>query len=131
MKERCGVGWLKLVVRHAGIGTQLLCRPECDVLLAHCATFLARARKSHAVYGALGRAYDAVDIPGPGGLLDVPLHLRPPTSSVGRELGWGSGYSANLSTVGGLRSSTSQTLCRTRTFSKTDWEDPNLRADFF
>ena len=42
-------------------GTQLLGRPECDVLLAHCATHLARARKSHAVYGALGRAYAALD----------------------------------------------------------------------
>ena len=84
-------------------GTQLLGRPECDVLLAHCATYLARARKSHAVYGALGRAYAAVDSPGPGGLPAVPLHLRPATSSVGRELGWGSGYSANLSTVGNLQ----------------------------
>ena len=84
-------------------GTQLLGRPECNVLLAHCATYLARARKSHAVHGALGRAYAAVDNPGLGGLPGVPLHLRPSTSSAGRELGWGSGYSANLSTVGGLQ----------------------------
>lgn len=30
-------------------GCQLIGRPECNVLLAHCAVYLARAKKSHEV----------------------------------------------------------------------------------
>ena len=72
-------------------GTQLLGRPEADVLLAQAAVYLARAPKSMEVYGALARAYQLID--GAGEQPGVPLHLRNPTSRLTRELGWGQGYS--------------------------------------
>ena len=78
-------------------GTQLLGKPECDVLLAQACTYLARAPKSHEVYHALGKAYQTIDTSDsqPG----VPLHLRNSTSSLTRQQGWGKGYSSDLSEV--------------------------------
>merc|ERR1712083_42825 len=84
-------------------GTQLLGRPECDVLLAQCTTYLARAHKSHEVYGALGEVYKVIDNPGVGGLPGVPLHLRSSGGKVGRDLGWGEGYSHDLGRVASFK----------------------------
>jgi len=84
-------------------GTQLLGRPECDVLLAQCTTYLARAKKSHEVYGALGEVYRVIDNPGEGGLPGVPLHLRSSGGKVGRDLGWGDGYSHDLGRVASFK----------------------------
>lgn len=80
-------------------GAQLLGRPECDVLLAQATVHLARAPKSHEVYAALTNVYEAIDNPGPGGLPDVPLHLRQGGGRVGKEQGWGVGYSFDLGKV--------------------------------
>jgi len=80
-------------------GAQLLGRPECDVLLAQATVHLARAPKSHEVYAALTNVYEAIDNPGPGGLPDVPLHLRQGGGRVGKEQGWGVGYSSDLGKV--------------------------------
>ena len=80
-------------------GLQLLGRPECDVLLAQATVHLARAPKSHEVYSALTNVYEAIDNPGPGGLPDVPLHLRQGGGRVGKEQGWGVGYSFDLGKV--------------------------------
>ena len=80
-------------------GAQLLGRPECDVLLAQATTHLARAPKSHEIYGALTNVYNAIDNPGPRGLPDVPLHLRQGGGKVGKVQGWGEGYSFELGKV--------------------------------
>ena len=78
-------------------GSQLLGKPECDVLLAQAVVHLARAPKSHEVYHALGRVYKEID--GSGTQPNVPLHLRNATSSMTRDLGWGKGYSSDLRKV--------------------------------
>jgi len=78
-------------------GSQLLGKPECDVLLAQAVVHLARAPKSHEVYHALGRVYKEID--GSGAQPNVPLHLRNATSSMTRDLGWGKGYSSDLRKV--------------------------------
>ena len=80
-------------------GAQLLGRPECDVLLAQATVHLARAPKSHEVNAALTNVYDVIDNPGPGGLPDVPLQLRQGGGRVGKEQGWGVGYSFDLGKV--------------------------------
>ena len=78
-------------------GCQLIGRPECDVILAQCTTYLARAQKSHEVYHAMHRVKELIKedtiIP------PVPLHLRNSTSSLERKLGYGSGYSYDLDNV--------------------------------
>jgi len=84
-------------------GAQLLGKPECDVLLAQCTVYLSRAKKSHEVYGALTSAYNLIDNPGPQGLPDVPIHLRQGGGKVGSQLGWGQGYSFDLSKVGNIQ----------------------------
>ena len=81
-------------------GSQLLGKPECDVLLAQAVVHLARAPKSHEVYHALGRVYKEID--GTGTQPNVPLHLRNATSSMTRDLGWGKGYSSDLRKVEGF-----------------------------
>ena len=78
-------------------GSQLLGKPECDVLLAQAAVHLARAPKSHKVYHALSRVYQEID--GAGAQPNVPLHLRNATSGTTRELGWGRGYTSDLNKV--------------------------------
>jgi len=81
-------------------GSQLLGKPECDVLLAQAVVHLARAPKSHEVYHALGRVYKEID--SSGTQPNVPLHLRNATSSMTRDLGWGKGYSSDLKKVQGI-----------------------------
>ena len=80
-------------------GSQLLGRPECDLLLAQATVHLARADKSHELLHALSRVYSIIDDPGPGGLPDVPLHLKMGGGKVGAQLGWGKGYSHDLDKV--------------------------------
>ena len=82
-------------------GCQLIGRPECNVLLAECAVYLARAPKSHEVYGAmnavLGLLSDPENPPPP-----VPFHLRNASSKLDRERGFGKGYSYDLQKVRGI-----------------------------
>ena len=80
-------------------GSQLLGRPECDLLLAQATVHLARARKSHELQHALSRVYSIIDDPGPHGLPDVPLQLKMGGGKVGVQLGWGRGYSHDLDKV--------------------------------
>jgi len=77
-------------------GCQLIGRPECDVILAECALYLARAPKSHEVYAAMKAAKDKLYAYEGGAVPAVPLHLRNPTSKLDRERGYGNGYSYNL-----------------------------------
>ncbi|RLN44799.1 hypothetical protein BBJ29_006217 [Phytophthora kernoviae] len=69
--------------------------PECDVVLAHCATMLARAPKSIEVYSAYKRAKLSIKEWGKGALPDVPLHLRNAPTKLMKELGYGKEYKYN------------------------------------
>ncbi|XP_010914290.1 uncharacterized protein [Elaeis guineensis] len=65
--------------------------PECDVCLAQCVAYLARAPKSVAVYRALNEARRVVKESG-GGNDGVPLHLRNAPTKLMKEMGYGEGY---------------------------------------
>lgn len=66
--------------------------PECGVILAQCATYLARATKSVAVYEAYEKALgDVRSLPN----LPVPLHIRNAPTSLMKNLGYGKGYKYN------------------------------------
>uniref|UniRef100_S4RHT0 WRN helicase interacting protein 1 n=1 Tax=Petromyzon marinus TaxID=7757 RepID=S4RHT0_PETMA len=68
--------------------------PECEVILAQCATYLARAPKSVEVYAAYNRAKTSVRCHR-GPLPSVPLHLRNAPTGLMRNLGYGRGYKYN------------------------------------
>ena len=72
-------------------------RPECNVLLAQCAIYLAKAPKSHLVYAAMNKAVQ--EIRNTTSIPAVPLILRNPTSKQDREDGYGVGYTYNLEHV--------------------------------
>ncbi|MDO8559614.1 MAG: replication-associated recombination protein A [bacterium] len=63
--------------------------PECDVILAQCAVYLARSPKSVEVYRAYGQVKQDVKttVNEP-----VPLHLRNASTGLMREVGYGKGY---------------------------------------
>jgi putative ATPase len=69
--------------------------PEADVVLAHCAVKLARARKSVMVYRGLGAVKHALaDEPGLAAS-EVPVHLRNAPTRLMRELEYGKEYKYN------------------------------------
>ncbi|CAG2054834.1 unnamed protein product [Timema podura] len=70
---------------------QLLGLPECDVHLAQCAVYLARAPKSTEVYQALLKAKECI-AKHKGALPSVPLHLRNAPTRLMKDLGYGKGY---------------------------------------
>jgi putative ATPase len=63
--------------------------PEGKLALVQCAVYLARARKSNALYAALGRAERDV---AETAAEPVPLHLRNASTRLMKELGYGEGY---------------------------------------
>lgn len=66
--------------------------PECGVILAQCAAYLARSTKSIAVYEAYEKALgDVRSLPN----LPVPLHIRNAPTSLMKGLGYGKGYKYN------------------------------------
>ncbi|ESO83048.1 hypothetical protein LOTGIDRAFT_236835 [Lottia gigantea] len=68
--------------------------PECGVILAQCAVYLARAPKSveiTAAYSKVKKCIQEHEGPLPG----VPLHLRNATSKLNKSLGYGKGYKYN------------------------------------
>ncbi|XP_066537665.1 ATPase WRNIP1 [Hoplias malabaricus] len=68
--------------------------PECEVILAQCAVYLARAPKSVDVY----KAYNNVKVclrNHKGPLPPVPLHLRNAPTRLMKELGYAKGYKYN------------------------------------
>jgi len=70
----------------------LIGMPECNVILAQCVAYLARAPKSNALYVAYGRAAaDVKEKPSYG----VPLHLRNAPTKLMKELDYGKGYKYN------------------------------------
>ena len=82
-------------------GCQLIGRPECDVILAECVVYLARAKKSHEVYNAMNKVKQLLANASQNP--PVPLHLRNPTSSLERNLGYGAGYTYDLNRVKDIR----------------------------
>lgn len=66
--------------------------PECGVILAQCAAYLARSQKSVTVYRAYNKALEDVrNLPN----LPVPLHIRNAPTSLMKGLGYGKGYKYN------------------------------------
>ena len=79
-------------------GCQLIGKPECFLLLAEAAVYLARAPKSHEVYGTFSKVM-AMLKEGEGNLPGVPLHLRNANTKLDKQMGYGNGYSFDLSKV--------------------------------
>ncbi|KAJ1929848.1 DNA-dependent ATPase mgs1 [Tieghemiomyces parasiticus] len=71
---------------------QFIGMPECDVTLAHCATYLARARKNVEVYQAYKRVKQTI---AEGNVEPVPLHLRNAPTRLMSDLGYAQGYKYN------------------------------------
>lgn len=63
--------------------------PECNVILAQCVAYLAKAPKSNALYEAYGQVQqDIRDLPNE----PVPLHIRNAPTKLMKNLGYGKGY---------------------------------------
>ncbi|KAK2587207.1 hypothetical protein KPH14_002950 [Odynerus spinipes] len=89
------------VAVHTMNGCKMIGMPECDVLLAQCTTYLARAPKSRLMEDALRAAQSVVANhkgPQPG----VPLHLRNAPTKLMKTLGYGKGYNMLNKNVSGL-----------------------------
>jgi putative ATPase len=63
--------------------------PECDTALVQTAVYLAKARKSNAVYKSVEKARGDIE---ETGNLGVPLHLRNASTKMMSEIGYGRGY---------------------------------------
>ena len=72
--------------------TQMIGRPECNVVLSECAVYLARAKKNPEVYSAMNAALKSIQ-ECEGNLPAVPLHLRNASTKLMKDLGYGKGYS--------------------------------------
>nr|XP_012215364.1 PREDICTED: ATPase WRNIP1-like [Linepithema humile]XP_012215365.1 PREDICTED: ATPase WRNIP1-like [Linepithema humile]XP_012215366.1 PREDICTED: ATPase WRNIP1-like [Linepithema humile] len=86
---------------HTMHGCKMIGMPECDVLLAQCTTYLARAPKSRLMEDALRAAQKVVAEhkgPQPG----VPLHLRNAPTRLMKDLGHGKGYNMKNKDESGL-----------------------------
>ncbi|XP_015189220.1 PREDICTED: ATPase WRNIP1-like [Polistes dominula] len=86
---------------HTMSGCKMIGMPECDVLLAQCTIYLARAPKSRLMEDALRAAQKVVAThkgPQPG----VPLHLRSSGTKLSKSLGYGKGYNMKHKDKSGL-----------------------------
>jgi len=63
--------------------------PECNVILAQLVVYLARCKKSNALYVAYGRAKADVE---EHGNLPVPLHIRNAPTKLMKDLNYGKDY---------------------------------------
>ena len=66
--------------------------PECDVILGHCASYLARAPKNVEIYRAMKKVKQTIES---GTAYPVPLHLRNAPTSLMAQAGYGKGYKYN------------------------------------
>ncbi|KAI8923356.1 hypothetical protein BC831DRAFT_471541 [Entophlyctis helioformis] len=71
---------------------QTIGMPECDAILAHCVTYLARAPKSVETYRAIKRVKEVVQT---HEALPVPLHIRNAPTKLMEDLGYSKGYIYN------------------------------------
>lgn len=78
-----------VVAQSAAAATEFIGMPECRIILAQAATYLALAPKSNASYKAIDAAMDDVKT---GRLVSVPVHLRDRHYSGAAKLGHGDGY---------------------------------------
>ncbi|XP_034981290.2 ATPase WRNIP1 [Zootoca vivipara] len=75
-------------------GCHFIGMPECEVLLAQCVVYFARAPKSIEVYGAYSKVKACLrNHQGP--LPPVPLHLRNAPTRLMKDIGYGKGYKYN------------------------------------
>ncbi|KAJ1950470.1 DNA-dependent ATPase mgs1, partial [Linderina pennispora] len=71
---------------------QAIGMPECDTILAHCITYLARAPKSVETYKAYKRVKATLQDENPW---PVPLHLRNAPTTMMKNMGYSLGYKYN------------------------------------
>ncbi|TSC89012.1 MAG: putative ATPase [Microgenomates group bacterium Gr01-1014_5] len=71
--------------------------PECNVILAECVAYLAKAPKSNALYLAYNEAKEDVL---KYGNLPVPMHIRNAPTKLTKEVGYGKNYDYSHSPVG-------------------------------
>ncbi|KAG0318386.1 Werner helicase interacting protein 1 [Linnemannia gamsii] len=71
---------------------QMIGMPECDVNLAHCVVYMAKAMKSVDVYYAYGQVKQTVT---EEFAYPVPIHLRNAPTTLMKDLGYGDGYKYN------------------------------------
>ncbi|KAJ8687181.1 hypothetical protein QAD02_022975 [Eretmocerus hayati] len=81
---------------------KMLGMPECDVLLAHCTTYLARAPKSRLMEDSL-RAAQRLVANYKGAQPSVPLHLRNAPTKLMKDLGYGKNYNMLSKDESGLK----------------------------
>ncbi|XP_054006279.1 ATPase WRNIP1-like isoform X1 [Hylaeus anthracinus] len=86
---------------HTMHGCKMIGMPECDVLLAQCTTYLARAPKSRLMEDAL-RAAQRVVAEHKGPQPGVPLHLRNAPTKLMKNLGYGKNYNMRHKDESGL-----------------------------
>ncbi|XP_071592672.1 ATPase WRNIP1 [Heliangelus exortis] len=75
-------------------GCHFIGMPECEVILAQCVVYFARAPKSIEVYRAYGNVKECLRTH-TGPLPPVPLHLRNAPTRLMKNLGYGKGYKYN------------------------------------
>uniref|UniRef100_A0A8C0F2S5 ATPase WRNIP1 n=1 Tax=Bubo bubo TaxID=30461 RepID=A0A8C0F2S5_BUBBB len=75
-------------------GCHFIGMPECEVILAQCVVYFARAPKSIAVYRAYSNVKECLRTH-TGPLPPVPLHLRNAPTRLMKNLGYGKGYKYN------------------------------------
>nr|XP_006005912.1 PREDICTED: ATPase WRNIP1 [Latimeria chalumnae] len=75
-------------------GCHFIGMPECEVILAQCVTYFARAPKSVEVYGAYNNVKASLRSH-KGPLPSVPLHLRNAPTRLMKNLGYGKNYKYN------------------------------------
>ncbi|KAJ2387067.1 DNA-dependent ATPase mgs1 [Coemansia sp. RSA 2559] len=71
---------------------QAIGMPECDTILAHCVTYLARAPKSIETYKAFNKVKSVLEGEHPW---PVPLHLRNAPTRMMKDMGYAEGYKYN------------------------------------
>ncbi|XP_015109487.1 ATPase WRNIP1 isoform X1 [Diachasma alloeum] len=89
------------VAVHTMHACKMMGMPECDVLLAQCAVYLARAPKSRLMEDAL-RAAQRVVAEQKGPQPSVPLHLRNAPTKLMKTLDYGKGYNMMHKDLSGL-----------------------------
>nr|XP_018901971.1 PREDICTED: ATPase WRNIP1-like [Bemisia tabaci] len=82
-------------------GCEKIGMPECNVLLAQVAVYLARAPKSREIDDAYSNAKKSI-VSCKGALPPVPLALRNRVSKLTRDLNWGKGYNMKHKDESGL-----------------------------
>lgn len=87
-----------LIIAHTAFGAcEKIGMPECNVILAECVVYLAKAPKSNALYSAYNEA--AADVHKYGNL-PVPMHIRNAPTKLMKDVGYGKNYDYSHSATG-------------------------------